>query len=172
MTAWDLLNARSLVVGGLTRDELLALLRSAGVLLNAHAETLVADSTFDDSGSPDVIHLVECSVGDLGLPEGATLSQIYDRAQSRGLHLCPPMTAPYLRLALRSQASASDTGLSSGRAPSGSLTVAAPAFRDDDEYPKGFYLRVIAGQQWLRGYRCDDQHLWSPQDRFVFRAVG
>lgn len=39
----------------------------------------------------------------------------------------------------------------------------------DDEYPKGFYLRVVDGRAWLRGYRCDDGHSWSPDDRFIFQ---
>lgn len=165
-------SALVVTVGGVSREELLARLRSDGVLLNAHAETLIAGPGFDDVSGREVVSVTERSLIDLGLVDGASLSQIYARAGAHGLRLCPPVTGPYLRLAMREQASAPDAVLSSGRAPSGSLTVAASAPWNDDELPKGFYLRVIEGQTWLRGYRCDDEHIWSPDDRFVFRSAA
>ena len=77
--------------------------------------------------------------------------------------------SPYLRLAWLSQPSAPDVIMSNGRAPTASLTVAALPPRPDEEgYPKGFYLRVIGGDPWLRGYRCDLTHDWNADDRFVF----
>lgn len=78
-------------------------------------------------------------------------------------------TAPYLRIILDEQVESYDSVMSSGTAPDGSLTVAAEALNKDHEYPKGFYLRVIDGQAWLRAYRCDDEHMWSPDDRFIFQ---
>jgi hypothetical protein len=42
---------------------------------------------------------------------------------------------------------------------------------DDDEYPKGFYLRVVEDVRWLRGYVGDDTHIWSPTDQFAFCVV-
>ncbi|MFC8681976.1 hypothetical protein ACFT30_10675 [Microbacterium ureisolvens] len=154
-------------VGGLAREELRARLDARGVLLNAHAEQLLADAACDEP--VEHVAVVHLSVADLGFPAGATLPQLFVGAQEQGLALCPPLTGPYLRLAMADQASAPDAVLSSGRAPSGSLTVASPVLGDDDEYPKGFYLRVIDGRPWLRGYRCDDEHLFSPDDRFAFR---
>jgi hypothetical protein len=38
----------------------------------------------------------------------------------------------------------------------------------DESIPKGFYLRRIEGILWLRGYRSGPEHLYSPEDRFVF----
>ncbi|MCY1241037.1 hypothetical protein D9M72_539170 [compost metagenome] len=72
-------------------------------------------------------------------------------------------------MALNEQVTSSDSVMSSGRAPDGALTVASEALSRDDDYPKGFYLRVVDGQAWLRGYRCDDEHTWSPDDRFIFQ---
>ena len=40
------------------------------------------------------------------------------------------------------------------------------------ETPRGFYLRRIDGVLWLRGYRADAAHLWSPEDVFVFVRMG
>lgn len=163
---------RRVLVSGLSHEELLARLGDAGVLLNVHAETLLAVAAVEGPSEAETLVIVERSVRELGLPEGGTLPEIYERALADGLRLCPPATAAYLRLALHDQASAPDSVLSAGRAPSGSLTVAAPRLRDDPDFPAGLYLRVIDDRPWLRGYRCDDQHEWSADDMFVFRAAG
>lgn len=163
-----MVDGRELRVGGLSRPELVDRLASNGVLLNAHAETLLRSAIFEVQPAR-VIALAERSVADLGAPEGATLPTIFRLAERQGLSLCPADTGPYLRLALEDQLEAPDAVMSSGRAPTASLTVASAPLDDDDEYPKGFYLRVITGQRWLRGYRCSLDHVWSGEDRFVFR---
>ena len=38
--------------------------------------------------------------------------------------------------------------------------------------PKGFYLRHIDGAPWLRGYRSGPEHVWSAQDRLLFRSAA
>ena len=157
------------VVGGLSRAQLTSALEARGILLNAHAETLLGHAVFDTRDA-ETVTVTERSVAELGLAEGASHSQILDAAQRQNLLLCPPETGPYLRLALTEQATSPDSVMSAGHAPVGSLTVATAVLSDDDEYPKGFYLRVVDGQAWLRGYRCDDEHLWSADDRFLFRV--
>lgn len=156
-----------LQVGGSTRAALLQALRANDVSLNAHAETLLDHAVFDDDVSREIT-VIERTVGDLGLTHGATLPQIFAAARERGLELCPATTGPYLRLAMAVQESAPDSVMSAGRAPSGAVTIASAPLSDDVDYPKGFYLRVVDDRQWLRGYRCDDEHLWSPDDCFAF----
>lgn len=158
----------SVRVGGLPRVTLLAALRQRGVQLNASATILLEDAVFD-STTAETIQVVERSVGDLGLTEGAVLSRLLAVAQDRGLLLCPVATGPYLRLSMADQKTAPDSLMSEGRAPTGSITVASKPVRDDDDYPKGFYLRVVDGVPWLRGFHCTDQYVWSPGDRFMFR---
>jgi hypothetical protein len=143
-------------------------LASRGILLNGHAETLLKDVIIDDRTSHPVV-VTERTVAELGLPSGATLTQIFECAQQQGLSLCPVDAAPYLRMVLNDQVASQDSVMSSGTAPDGGLTVAAEALSEDHEYPKGFYLRVVDGHAWLRGYRCDDDHMWSPHDRFIFQ---
>lgn len=161
--------ALEVTVGGLSRDDLNLALSSQQIELNAHAQILLDDAVFDDANTQQVITVGERSVSHLGLPDGGTLSQVFDAAQERGLKLCPPIAGPYIRLAMAQQESSTDLVMSRGRAPEGSYTVAAQTLSDDDEYPKGFYLRAVNGQPWLRGYRCDDMHLWSPDDQFIFQ---
>lgn len=131
-----------------------------------HAETLLEDAVFDERAIPAIV-VTERTVADVGLPYGVTLPQILEGAQQQGLLLCPADTGPYLRMALSEQATSLASVTSSGRAPTGALTVAAETLSDDDDYPKGFYHRVVDGQAWLRGYRCDDEHPWSADDQFV-----
>ncbi|WP_241988787.1 hypothetical protein [Cryobacterium sp. TMT1-2-2] len=157
-------------VGGSTRAELRTKLGSHGVLLNAYADMLLDHTVFDPRAQEE-IKIIERNVGELGLRTGATLLEVFAVARERGFALCPPDTGPYLRLAMASQANAPDSVLSAGRSPVGALKVASAPFSDDVAYPKGFYLRVVDGQQWLRGFRCDHEYLFSPEDRFAFQPL-
>lgn len=155
-------------VAGSTRAELRQALAAAGVLLNAHAETLLDHPAFD-AREPEEIDGVVRTLAELGLNDGGTLHDVFDSARGHGFALCPPDTGPYLRLATMSQASAPDSVLSAGRSPAGAIKVAAAPLSDDVEFPKGLYLRVVDGRRWLRGYRCDDEYRFAPEDRFAFR---
>lgn len=157
-----------LEVGGLARSELIEALRSSGVSLNAYAETLIANPVFDEPVRESV-RIVARTVEELGLSLGATMPQIFAAAETHGLGLCPAVTGPYLRLAWATQKDSSNSVMSAGRSPEGALNVASPVLNDDVEFPKGFYLRTVDGQPWLRGHRCDDLYVFSPDVRFAFR---
>lgn len=159
----------TLRIDTLPRPRLLETLRRRGVSLNQSAETLLGNAVFDHP-EPRSVTVVERSISDLGLTDGAVLPTIFEAAQAIGLDLCPPTVGPYLRLALQSQPTAPDSIMSNGRAPSASLTVASAPLRGDDDYPKGFYLRVVDNRPWLRGYRCTDEYAWDAGDSFVFAA--
>jgi len=158
--------ALAVAFGGHSRAELLTMLSDAGIQLNSHAETLLADLAFDQPERS--MHFTVRSVADLGLPEGGTLSEVFEAGIGQGLQLVPLIAAPYLRLALDTQKSAPDAVLSQGRAPTGSIHIASEPVSDDDAYPKGFYLRVVDGEPWLRGYRCDDSYVFEPEKKFLF----
>ncbi|WP_341995501.1 hypothetical protein MRBLWH7_002806 [Microbacterium sp. LWH7-1.2] len=159
-----------LVVGGLPRTQLIEALTAEGVALNAHAETLIAHPVFDDLTTHSV-RIADRSVEELGLNEGGTLPQVFAAAEAHGLGLCPVVTAPYLRLVWATQTNSSNSVMSAGESPDGALNIASPVLTDDAEFPKGFYLRVVDGRPWLRGYRCDDLYVLSPDVRFAFRQV-
>lgn len=154
-------------VGGRSRSEVKQLLHSANVLLNVHAETLLAHPSFDAPESQS-LEVVQRTVAELGFEHGATLSQVFVAAKNQGLELCPLVMGPYLRLAMLEQEDAPDSVLSAGRAPTGAIHIASEPSSEDVEYPKGFYLRVVDGQAWLRGYRCDDTYQWPPEQRLAF----
>lgn len=160
-----------ITTGGEPRDELLRRLGEADVLLNAHAETLLAHAAFDDPPARRM-HVVRRTVGSLGLRDGGTLPQVLTAAADQGLAPCPLTTGPYLRLALTDQPDAPDSVLSAGRAPSGAIHVVSEPVSQDVEHPKGFYLRVVDGQAWLRGFRCDDTYVWGPEQEVALVGPG
>lgn len=157
-------------IGTLSRAALTSALGARGVGLNAHAELLLSHHVFEVP-APRSVRVISRTVGDLDLPDGASLGQVVAAADRLGLGPLPPDTGPYLRLALEDQPSAPDSVMSAGRAPSGALTVASRPLSDDDRFPKGFYLRTVDGRPWLRGYCCDDEHLWAPSDEFAFAQL-
>jgi hypothetical protein len=160
---------RTVRSGGVDKAELLARLEAAGVLLNEAGRTLFADPRFTTSASAGPVDVAATSVAALGFPEGATFAPIVERAAARGLFLCPLELGPHLRLQLPDPPEGSiGHPATQHRAPPGSLTLASAPLAEDDETPKGFYLRRIEGVPWLRGYRSWPGHRWSPEDMLVF----
>lgn len=160
----------SVVVGGASREELVAQLSARGIQLNEYARTLLEHPCFDGR-EPERVEVLRRSLAELGLTGGGTLPEIFAAVRDRGFAPLPPDAGPYLRLALVDQEQAPDSVLSAGRAPTGVVHVLTPPLSADDEYPKGFYLRVVDGVTWLRGYRCDEEYVWPADSVFALRAV-
>jgi hypothetical protein len=160
---------RTVSVGGRTKAGLLQALRCNAIALNASAQRLFASDDFTTSEARYSVTTVELTVRDLGFPGGATIVDIYARAGVLGLGLCPLELGPHLRLQYRDQPEGAwGQPVRRHQAPYGSLTIASKPLSDDDAFPKGFYLRRIAGVLWLRGYRCGPAHVWAPEDHFLF----
>ncbi|MBE5766959.1 MAG: hypothetical protein E7335_07350 [Clostridiales bacterium] len=97
------------------------------------------------------------------------MDAVIQKAASLGLKPCHPAMGLYLRLAWKTQANSKNTALSGQhRAPDGAVTVLSLPLEKDDVFPKGLYLRSVDGKLWLRGYVCDNLHLWSAEDLFAF----
>src|SRR6478752_3795034 len=105
-------------VGGQPRNEVMELLRRGDVLLNVHAETLLAHPAFD-APEGQSLRIVERTVEQLGFSQGAVQSEVFSAAKNQGLALCPLVAGPHLRLAMMGQSNAPDSILSAGRAPAG-----------------------------------------------------
>jgi len=159
-------------VGGLTKTALLARLREQGVRLNALAEDLFAHPAFRPEPEAREVDVAFVTVAELGFADGATYPQLVARAVESGLVECPLELGPYLRLQCLDQPEVVDAPpRTRPGSPPGSLTVASAPLDDSVETPKGFYLRRVDGEPWLRGYRADSEHVWSPQDALVFRVA-
>jgi len=156
-------------VGGLTKTQLTLKLQQNSIMMNAYGEMLLDDERFTISDTKYSIQTVELTVANLGFSNGATLPQLYKRADELGLDLCPPELGPYLRLDYMEQPEGNPKNLIQGKqAPSGSITIASEILTEDDDFPKGFYLRKMNGKLWLRGYIADQLHVWNPNDHFIF----
>lgn len=160
--------SRTVEVGGLTKSQLLQKLQQASVMLNAYGERLFAADQFTISAAKYSLETVELTVMGLGFPDGADTARIYKRAGELGLDLCPLELGPHLRLMYLDQAEVCEEDSRQHQAPSGSITIASEILSEDDDFPKGFYLRKMDGVLWLRGYHADHLHVWNPDDRFVF----
>ncbi|PAV29710.1 helicase [Virgibacillus profundi] len=160
---------RTVEVGGLTKSQLIQILQQHFILMNEYGERLFADDNFTTSAKAYRMETVELTVRNLGLTKGATTAQLFNKASQLGLGLCPLELAPYLRLEYLDQPEG-NSGKSSQlhQAPYGSITIASEPLTEDENFPKGFYLRRINGVLWLRGYIADDQHVWEPDDHFIF----
>jgi hypothetical protein len=160
---------RTVNVGGLTQSELLQALQSHAIAINVSAEQLFASDHFTTSETPYAVTTVELTVRHLGCLRGATLPELYARAGERGLGLCPLELGPHLRLQYRDQPEGAwGKPRRRHQAPYGSITIASEQRTQDDDVPQGFYLRRIKGVLWLRGYRAGPQHVWEPDDHFIF----
>lgn|SRR5690606_15246540 len=89
---------KSIVVGGLSKADLLQKLQQSSISLNQYGEKLLYDDRFTTTETAYSVEIVELSVRDLGFPNGATLPEIFRQANELGLQLCPPELGPYLRL--------------------------------------------------------------------------
>lgn len=158
---------RLVEVGGLTKSQLIQKLQEYSILMNEYGQRLLADDKFTTSATKYILQTVELTVGDLGFPKGATTAQIFKKANDLELELCPHELGPHLRLKYLDQPEGY-SGNQQHQAPSGSITIASEILTEDDDFPKGFYLRRINGVLWLRGYLADHLHVWNPDDHFIF----
>jgi hypothetical protein len=163
---------RTVPVGGLAKSELLQALQRNAILMNESAEQLFASDHFTTAATRYVITTVELTVRDLGFGRGSTIAEIYARAGVLGLGLCPLELGPHLRLQYLDQPEGYwGQPVRQHRAPAGSITIASEPLTEDDDLPKGFYLRRIKGVLWLRGYRSGPGHVWDADDRFIFQQA-
>jgi hypothetical protein len=160
---------RTVTVGGLTKLELIRALRRNAILMNEAAERLFASEQFTTSATRSTVKIVELTIHDLGFPHGATIAESYARATALGLALCPIELGPHLRLQYLDQPEGHwGKPVRRHQAPYGSITIASEPLTEEEDFPKGFYLRCIEGVLWLRGYRSGPEHVWEPDDHFIF----
>jgi hypothetical protein len=162
-------SSHRLRLGGISKSDLHTQLRASGVHLNDLAIALIMHDDFQPLGEKIELTVFQNSVAELGLMHGGSFKEVAAGALALGYSLCPPETAIYLRLTLRDQPEGFiGRAVTHGCAPPGSITVASAPISEDEEVPKGFYLRVIEGAPWLRGYRSWSGHVWAPNDVFAF----
>ena len=154
----------------LSKDRLMKKLEHSGVKLNDYAYELFQSDLNKPSTIAYTATVVELTLAEIGLTMGGNLGEIRSCIQSLGLLYCPLELAPYIRLNRLHDKELSDLGEKVlGKAPPGSITIFSEPLVNDDDFPKGFYIRTIDGVPWLRGYRCSEDYVWEPGDHMIFK---
>jgi len=144
-------------VGGLTKIQILDELKINKIFLNSYAKLLFSSSKFITSKKVKKITLQAISVSELGFKQGANFKDLVLNANFRNLELCSLEMASHFRLQFINQ-------------PNGPyLTVASKKILKDELEPNGLYLRRYDNKLWLRGYRATTNHIWKPEDKFIFK---
>lgn len=105
---------------------------------------------------PEELELVVVSVADLGFKNGASRKDIYDRAISLGLSLCPAEVGPQLRLQYADQ-------------PNGEwLRIAMEPIAHSDGDISVFGVDRRDDDRWLRTSIGHPDDVWHPDDCWVF----
>jgi hypothetical protein len=163
---------RCIHVGGASPADLRSRLASAKIRLNALAQQLLASPRFTTRATPSLVAIACVTVADLGFHKGATVGEVHTQANELGLQVCPLEFAVQFRLQYTDQVEGAVGHIETQhRAPPGSITVASEVPEGEQE-PWGFYLRRIAGELWLRGYRSEPAYVWSPDDVLAFAATA
>ena len=155
-------------IGGHSSNALLDRLQSLKIELNDFAEKYIRALRYSVTSVSTVLEIEFITAEELGFSEGGTLKEIQLAASRRGLELCPPDTALYLRMAYTEQEETQGDVLTIGECPEGTITIASRPITNIAGIHTGFYLRKAAGQLWLRGYECDDGHVWPAVSMFAF----
>jgi len=139
-----------------TSKDFISAIEKAGGKVSDWARNILGRKAFTASTKPMELDLVVVSVAELGFPDGATLKDIYAKAKTFGLELCPCEVGPQLRLQYMDQ-------------PNGEwLLVAMEPIAVSDGDPFVFYVVHDADARWLfTGYGNPD-HVWIGHYRWVF----
>ena len=102
------------------------------------------------------VNLLNVSVAELGFKDGATRKDIYERAISLGLSLCPNEVGPQLRLQYKDQ-------------PNGEwLRIAMKPITASDNNLRIFEVGHDGDGLWLIGGNGRSGGFWAGSSRFVF----
>ncbi len=124
-------------------------------IISYGAEDILQKTIFSQEGK--TYNLVSFSVSQLGLPGGATLREIYIKAQELGLELCPAEVGPQLRLHYSDQSN------------NEWLVVAMDSISDSSGDPRLFRVGRGSVGLWLKDDDGRLGYVWHDDyERFVF----
>ena len=152
------------------KSEIPTVLQENNIRINEYAKTYMDHPDFQTEGTQSNITVVLCALKELGLEKGAVYADIFSVAAETGLYPCRPSIGLFLRLAYLDQVQSENSVLSgTHHAPDSAVTVFSEFLeKDNDDFPKGLYLRNVDGTLWLRGYICDKTYRWSSENVFAF----
>lgn len=144
-----------LTIGGKAPKQLEKELVSGGFRISYYAKDLLRSRDFTTLPDKQTLSLVRVKISDLDLGDPTT-DQIYAKAKSLGLELCPAEVGPQLRLAYK------DQPLDEW------LYIGMKQIADSFGYPDVFRLDRRENGLWLDGVWARPDDKWNPENAFVF----
>lgn len=136
-----------------TPDQAEEVFKEKGIYLTDWGKNILGKTTF--STEAQTYDLVQFTVEQLGLQAGGTIDEIYQKAESLGLSLCPAEVGPHLRLAY----SGTDWKY-----------IAMKQLSDANGRPNVFYLHALGARLRLSAFSARPDRGWVGSRRFVFRT--
>lgn len=149
--AWKVLKIGSVADSQLVRSKLL----EQGFVISNWADDILSQVVFEKKER--VINLVRLSIKELNLRQWATNAEIYSTAQSFGLTLCPPETAPLLWLQYPDLLDLGEWAL-----------IASEPIVDSGGSPLIFYLAHIIGGRRLSASNGRSNQWWDIHNHWIF----
>lgn len=154
-----------------SKDDIPKMLKDHGICINHYAREYFSHPEFSVSHSGEMALMI-ASLREIGLEDGAALSDIFKRIPELGLRPCRPCAGLMLRIAWTDQPRSRNSVLSgTHEAPDRAVTVLSEALEDNDDFPKGLYLRNVDGDLWLRGYICGAEYRFDGDATFAFEQA-
>jgi hypothetical protein len=147
----------SVEIGGKTKEQLIALMEATHINISDYAKSMMENRDFVPGKNREEATLIRLTVADLGFKTSATTDQIYERAQTLGLELCPPDTGPNYRLKYK------DQPLNEW------VRIGMKQIADSGGRPGVFSLGRDDGGLWLGSIWAAPDDEWRPGSKFVFR---
>ncbi|MCZ4068387.1 hypothetical protein O1W71_11970 [Microbacterium sp. H37-C3] len=114
------------------------------------------------------LFLITRSFAELGYTEGDQLSAALRKAAAEGLEPCPPKGVSEVEALIR-EGGALHRLLSRKQSPRGVLLVSKLEGSEFAGLPATWLCqRLVDGTDPRGAYRCEDGHLWAPDDRIAF----
>ncbi|MFC6102037.1 hypothetical protein [Olivibacter domesticus] len=159
------ISKKTIIYQSLDKTSLFKLLSENQILLNNYALTLLDNLQFNFERKDSKIVVTELSLADLNFSIPVNYMEIAGAIVDFGFKHCPAGLAPYIRLAYTDQINSIKD--SKNQHPPDSILIFSKPLSNKEDFPKGFYLRKIKNQLWLRGYICAEDYKWSSDTRII-----
>ena len=128
---------QSIEIGGKDVKQIETEFTRAGMRISSYASAMMNRQEFTTLKNAEQADLVRLKVKDLGFSNGATIDDIYAKAQEFGLELCPAEVGPHYRLSYTNQ-------------PMGEwVRIAMKQITGPDGGPNVFHVGRSGGGAWL-----------------------
>ena len=148
---------QTLEIGGMSKEDLIRALRDKEFNTSKYAQSMVDNDKFTVLETKEDQAFISLTVKDLGFTGYTELKDIYQKAKTLGLDLCPSETGPQFRLQYQNH-------------PLGEwIYIGMDAIPDSGGYPSLFFVGHNEDGLWLSDRDGGPVSWFDPDNRFLFR---